>query len=170
MTVLPVCAERTASSTSSTSISPISKFTLFLRHVHVYYAMCHLQNRVLHDRNGDRKTLNAQYIYNQHKQRVCVSCAATGVQALLLYVVSLTCPQMMALDIECARHIGSLGRNHCVFGQFKTGTALTQGSAGYFWLARLHRDFQSSLRGPCNGGVLNNVCTCNIIRSVSVLA
>lgn len=123
---LPVCEERTASSTHFTNQNV---YLVFETYAYVLYNVYFIFRTgfCMTEIRTEKLSMHSTFI-NQHKQRTCGSCAGAGFQALLLHVVSPVLRQpVMALDMGCSQHIVSLGRNHCVFGQFKTGTALPHG-------------------------------------------
>jgi len=165
---LPVCEERTASSTHCTDQKI---YLVFEIHAHV---LCNVyfifRTGCCVTEMGTEKPSMCRMFVNQHKQRVWGHCAGAGFQALLLHVVSLACPHR-ADDNSGHRmlftHRQFRQKSLCLWA-VQNWVCFAQGSAGYIiGMARLSSDFQSSLRSPCNGGVLNNMCLCNILRSVS---
>lgn len=163
---LPVCEDRTASSTHFTDQKVYLVFEIrayVLCNVYFIFrtGFCTTEMRT------QKLSMHSAFI-NQHEQRVCGSCAGAGFQALL-HVKS--CPQR-ANDGSGHRMLSThwqLSQKPLCLWSVENWDCFAPRSAGYsIWLARLSSDFQSSLRSPCNGGVLNNVCLCNIIRIVSV--
>lgn len=90
MTGLPVCEKRAASSTHFTN----QESYLVFRDVYLLYNVYFIFRTGFCMTEMVTEKLSVHSIFiNQHKQRACGSCAGTGFQALLLYDVSLTCPQ-----------------------------------------------------------------------------
>lgn len=78
-------------------------------------------------KRGQKNSMHSTFITSTSRERAGVVLGQVfRHHHCMLYYSAVFREPMMALDTGCSQHIGSLGRNHCVFGQFKTGTTLLQ--------------------------------------------